>query len=282
MKFKILWLADFTVKEVPAGGAEITDSYVIQAGRALGYDITVVRPDVYKREMLEDTELVILSNNFDFSDSMKGPIIMGQKYVAYSHDVGRWGDVLRRHPLLFEKAQANIFLSPGHRDKFLPYLKKANQVICVPPHIPLGFYDKGLNRKHRVMYAGTLYDGKGLGNIIKMAKKNPDLMFDFYYKCSQQHIVSQLKELSNCNLVGFVPKECLSEKYNLYEYFIHLPQMYECFGRAITEAYLCGCKIIVNDNIGAFSYPWSYTEFRKRTLGAHFFFWEELKRLHLV
>lgn len=278
----ILWLSDFTTIEVPAGGAEITDSYVIQAGRFLGYDIMVLRPRDCTLASLDAADLIILSNNFEFSDSIKSEIIKRKKYIAYSHDIGRWGAVVKRNSLLFKNAEASIFLSPGHRDNLKFALTGAKNILCIPPHIPLTFYDRGYIRNSNVMYAGTLYDGKGLTNIMQVMKQNPQLNFDLYYKCFQDRIVSQLTGYKNCKLCGYVPKEQLVDVYNKYEYFVHLPIMYECFGRAVTEALLSGCKLLVNQNIGLLSYNWDIKTTRENTMNAHFFFWAELKRLNLV
>ena len=279
---KILWLTDFTTKEVPAGGAEITDSYIIQAGRAMGYDIQVVRPDFYKSKYLTDIDLVVFSNNFEFPDNIKAGIMKRHKYIAYSHDIGRWGDVIRRNPVMFQNAEASIFLSPGHRDKFSRYLEKAKNVLCIPPHIPQAFYDRGLVRRERVMYAGNLYDGKGLMNILELVKKNPKVRVDFYYQRHSSHILSALEGEKRCILRGYIPAGDLFKVFNEYRYFIHLPKEYEAFGRAVAEAYLSGCSLVVNHKVGAMSYNWSQKEFREATLFSHYRFWEVLKSLKIL
>lgn len=278
----ILWLNDYTIKEVPAGGAEITDSYVIQAGRILGHDINVVRPDLYKAELLNNVDLVIFSNNFDFHDNTKSYIFKNKPYIVYSHDIGRWGDVVRRQPDMFKNAKASIFLSPGHRDYFSKYLVNAKNIFCVPPHIPLDFYNSGKLRKSGVLYAGNVHTGKGLENVIKIARKNREINFDFCFHRGQQNLLSEIKSLMNCKLVGFVPKEQIMNTYNSYQYFIHLPVMYECFGRAIIEALFCGCKVIHNKNIGAFSYGGDPDLLRKMTIDSHFEFWRVLERAGII
>lgn len=279
---KIIWFTDFTTNEVPAGGAEITDSYIIQAGLDMGYSIQVVRPDFYRPEILNKTDLVIFSNNFEFPDNIKSGIMKRIPYVAYSHDIGRWGDVIRRNPDMFSKAKASIFLSPGHQDKFQRYLDKAKNVICIPPHIPEYFYDKGINRIGKVLYAGNLYDGKGIINVLDFVKANPNVRVDFYYQRFSQHILTALQSESRCSLRGYIPVEELNKTYNQYRYFIHLPKEYEAFGRASAEAYLSGCGMIINQKVGAFSYGWNLAQFRANTLYAHFDFWIRLRSLKIV
>lgn len=271
---RILWLADYTTREVPAGGAEITDSHIIGAGLSLGYEISVVRPNQYVRGQEKTVDLVILSNNFEFADDVRAKIIKTVPYAAYSHDIGRWGDVVRRNPTIFENAKASIFLSPGHRDKFKKYLSGATNIFCVPPHIPACFYDRGLERQERIVYAGNLYDGKGLHNLIGFISSNPKVCVDFYYKRHSSGILSQLKSNRRCHLKGYIPAEELYMIFNQYRYFVHLPREYEAFGRAVAEAYLSGCGLIVNDKIGALSYGWDQRQFREETLYAHYRFWD--------
>jgi len=53
-----------------------------------------------------------------------------------------------------------------------------------------------------------------------------------------------------------VPYDQLNELFNKHEYFIHLPQNVDPFCRSVAEAYLAGCKLICNDNVGCLSYDW--------------------------
>ena len=269
---KVLWLTDHTIEDVPAGGAEITDSYVIQAGESLGYNISIVRPHQFKSADLK-TDLVIISNNYEFPRPAINKVIDELPYIAYSHDCGRWKEVVRQHKDMFTKALGSIFLSPLHRDQFLPYLDGKN-IYCVPPYMPLDFYDYGLIRNNKVIYAGNLFEGKGLYTVADFAAQNPKLQFDFYYKRSSKSVERRLKQLSNCNLIGYVPKEKLPEVLNKYSYFIHIPVDVEGFGRAATEAYLCGCEMFINDKVAAFSFDWDYQDFRNNTLNGHYYFWD--------
>lgn len=276
-KKKILWLADFTTVEVPAGGAEITDSYVIQAGKDLGYEIKVCTPSQIHSSDVSWCDVVVFSNNFEFPHTVRKRLMDTKPYIAYSHDSGRWLSIAKKHPDFFQRALASIFLSPLHRDQFKKFLTKAKNVICVPPYIPYYFYDKGEDRNRKVIYAGNIHEGKGIDDVLKFAKENPNMIIDFYYQRHSGGLLRALKERRNCNLVGFVPKEKIFKKYNQYSYFIHVPKCYEAFGRAVAEAYLCGCKVIINDRVGAFSYDWDYKAMRYNTLHADKAFWWKLQ-----
>jgi glycosyltransferase involved in cell wall biosynthesis len=276
---KILWLTDYTVAEVPSGGAEITDSYIIKAGLQLGYDITVCRPSSLRSPLLQKSDLVIFSNCYEFPRPALMRIMEEKPYIVYSHDSGRWIQVLKKNPEMMRNALATIFLSPLHRDCFIKYLEGAKNVLLVPPHIPYSFFDKGESRENKIMFVGNIHDGKGVPTIIDYAKKHPDMIFDFYFGRGSSYLKQQLKKLGNCNLIGYVPKEEIYNNYNKYKYFIHIPQHQEAFGRAVGEAYLCGCELIVNERVGAMSYGWDYKTFREKTMRAHFLFWEELGKI---
>jgi len=274
---KILWLVDFTTTEVPAGGAEITDSYVIQAGRTLGLDITIVRPASLRSDILFNADLVILSNCYDFPTPALQRVQETKPYVVYLHDSGRWLSVVKNIPDLLIRSKVSIFLSPLHRDCFKTFLGIDDNILLIPPHIPPNFYDAGEDRDNKILFVGNIHDGKGVKSIIEYAKNNQQTHIDFYFNRSQGPLLSQLKGLSNCNLVGFVPKEVIFNNYNKYAYFIHIPQHFEAFGRSVAEAFLCGCKLIVNERVGALSYGWDYATFRQKTLNSHFDFWKKLE-----
>ncbi len=274
---KILWITDHTTEDVPAGGAEITDSYIISAAKELGYTIEVCLSRRLRSYMLSENDIIILSNCYDVYRSVRDKIMQEKQYIIYSHDSGRWMSVMKENPELMKYSLINIFLSPLHRDCFTKYFNSYNDTLLVSPHIPFTFIDKGEKRLNRIMYAGNIHDGKGLNNIIEFAKNNKDINIDFYSNRGASYLKSELKRLKNCHLKGYIKKEEMADYYNKYKYFVHLPKDIEAFGRAVGEAILCGCKVISNSKIGALSYNWDYKNFRINTLYAHYYFWNELE-----
>lgn len=276
---KILWLTDYTVREVPAGGAEITDSWILKAARISGYSVDVCRPVELKSNNLEEADLVIFSNNYEFPKAARDRIMETKPYIVYSHDSGRWMDVFKTHPDMCKNAVGTIFLSPLHQKSLEKFLTGAKNVVCVPPHIPLEFHDKGQSRENKIMFVGNIHDGKGIPEVMKFAKEHPGIHLDFYYQRGQNHFIAELKRIRNCHMVGYVPREVIYENYNRYKYFIHIPRHSESFGRAVGEAYLSGCQLIVNQKVGACSYNWDYRTFREMTANAHFLFWEQVEKM---
>lgn len=275
---QILWLCDHTAEDTPAGGAEITDSHILGAGTSMGYRINVCRPQHLTKDQIDAADLVIFSNCYEFPDTVRNLIINQKPYIVYSHDSSRWMQVFKRHPNMLAGSLLNVFLSPLHRDCFHSLMPSGVPTECIPPHLPINFRDLGYSRINRVMFAGNIHSGKGVFHISDYAIKHPGVYFDFYYNVAESGALRTLKGIPNCNLVGFVPKEEIFENYNKYKYFIHIPQCHEAFGRAVSEAFLCGCNLIVNKKIGAFSYGWNYKEFREKTLFSHYSFWETLEK----
>ena len=276
---KILWLTDYTVKEVPAGGAEITDSHILFAANRIGLSVTVKRPQNFDVSCLSNYDFAIFSNNYEFSIFQRNFVMANIPYIVYSHDSGRWLNIFKTNPDISRTAIGSIFLSPLHRDQFLPFIKNLNNIYCVPPYISKNFIDTNKKRNNKVMYAGNIHEGKGLWEVLSFVKKNKGIDFDFYSHRTNSRIITVLKNQPNCNLMGFIPNSEIFKKYNEYSYFIHVPLCKEAFGRAVTEAYLCGCNIICNNNIGAFSYTWDFRAFRRNTLYANYDFWFSIEKI---
>lgn len=274
---KIIWLNDFTRTEIPTGGAEITDSHVIAAGREMGHTITVCRPHDFMPRMLRDTDLIVFSNNFNFPTQLRLELMHMKPYVSFVHDCGRWALIAKRHPYIFEKGLATVFLSPGHQAWFKDYLKDAKNVFAIPPHLLESFCDYGKERSDRLVYVGNLHEGKGLLNILEFAKNNPSVEVDFFYGRTSDSTLKRVQAVKNCHLMGTISRENLPGKLNEYAAFIHLPVEYEAFGRAVGEATLCGCQIIGNDKIGALTYNVTAEELREITLRPHYLFWEKIQ-----
>jgi len=274
----ILWITDHTTKDVPAGGAEITDSHIIRAGKEIGYDITVCQSKFLRSDTLKSSDLVVFSNCYDVYKSVRDKIMTTKDYIVYSHDSGRWKSVLKENPLMMKESLINIFLSPLHRDCFKKELYHRKDSLLVCPHLDINFFDRGEDRVNRIMFAGNVHEGKGVLSIIEFAKSNPDINIDFYCHRASSHLKIRLKALKNCHLKGHIPQNKMTDYYNKYKYFIHIPECSEAFGRAVGEAILCGCKVIANNRIGALSYDWDYETLRQNTLYAHYYFWNELQK----
>lgn len=284
---KILWIAAHTIKDRPANGAEITDSFCISAGMALGYSVEVRDLETFNTQEMDDVDLLILSNHHEFHRDLREAMYK-RPYVCFVHDAGGWMRVAQRRIRLFADAVGTVFLSPLHQRQFNNFCRadgahKAATWTCISPYIGPEFKVRDFVRNHDTMWVGLLCRAKGVWAVLDWARANPRRAVDFFYPARyiDSGAVARAELLSNCRLIGHVPHSQMPAIMNRYVHAIHLPKAHEAFGRAIAEAYLCGCKIITNNNVGAMSYPWSkdLAEFRQQVGSADMKFWQWITTL---
>ena len=279
---KIIWLADYTIKEFP-GGAQQTNELMVRYGRKIGYEIEYMLPPKFSISKLKKADLVIINNLIKFKSSQLNWIIKNKPYVKYDHDHAA-ARRISRIPKLFSSSRLNIFLSPLHLQgvsKIVGHKIPKSKVIPSPINTEI-FKITNKNRiKDSIFACGCLVPEKGINNIIKYlnAHKEKKLFAAGWGKDKATKLLS----MENVTFLGFVQHNKLPEVYNKYESFIHLPVDKEAFGRAVLEAYLCGCHLITNKIVGAMSYDWdwkNYDEIKKKVKSQKRF-WEVIKEVTL-
>jgi len=100
-----------------------------------------------------------------------------------------------------------------------------------------------------------LYHSKGLRQIANFVHLKPKLKFEIY-TVRHDEFNEYFTKSKNVKIKSVVPNHKLPAIYNSAEYTIHLPASYEACGRTIAEGLLCGCKPLLNENVGirSFSY----------------------------
>jgi len=264
---KIIWIADFTTKE-HQGGAQVTNECMVNYGKKIGHEIKYMLPLEFSTDELKKADLIILNNLVRFSSFQIEWIIKNKPYVRYEHDY----DAIRRiknFPNLFKSSKLNIFLSPLHlkeTERILDYKIPKVKIIPSPINNKIFKITNKKRPKNTIFMCGNLAPEKGINNIIVYLNfhKNKKL---FIAGFSNKGIIDKLIAMKNVSFLGEIKHKDMAEEYNKYESFIHLPEWKEPFGRTVVEAYLCGCHLIVNKNIGALSYKWNwknYDEIKKK------------------
>jgi len=115
------------------------------------------------------------------------------------------------------------------------------------PIYPPGIYDRV---KGTYLYVGTIAKGKGYLNCMEYVDRQGGTLLT----AGDIHHTIRRNQVRNWR--GHVPHDRLPRLYSTCEYLIHLPEWQEPQSMVFTEALLCGCKVIVNDKVGATSYPW--------------------------
>jgi len=249
-KIRVGWVADHFYPE-HLGGAEITDYLMMKAGEERGYEI--VRLDkgkVSDYRNLAKLDFLIVSNVHSFSKEQIENILR-KRYVLYLHDC-----VIDPHtPILLKHASLVIFLSPLHRRFFEERFIVPRRVLVCPPPIEVGQYDAS-EKEDFAVYVGLIVKHKGIFNVLDYARRNPSLKIVLVGRS----LVPNLSLPRNVEYLGQLERGELLKLLSRAKYFIHLPEWVEAFGRAVAEAYLCGCQLIVNERVGFLSYPWNYDD----------------------
>lgn len=251
LKFsKILWISDRKYPQYN-GGAERTDYVIREAGKKLGLKIDWTN-NLPKNS--EEYDMVVISNLHLWPEQKAQQLIL-ETYVPilfFSHDPG----IHRWYPTVIKEAFCTVFMSPAHRDFYLKKFYVKNYII--QPHGILDL-DKWYSEKEKeeyYLYIGDLNHYKGVQNLYQWAIENPDKEVRVWGRNFARFPFL----IDNFKYYGWLEEEKLPETLARAKYFIHLPDKIDPCPRMITFAYLSGCEIIGNDNIGLTSYDWPWDD----------------------
>ena len=150
---------------------------------------------------------------------------------------------------LTKGSSLNIFLSPLHRYEFQKFLGCTIDRVYdffQPIDVEV-FNNQNRERDIPFLYVGALNWFKGLDNVLEIFGDK-----GLHVVGRRTDVVSALPN-SVIYLGEKTPKE-LAEVYNRSKRFIHLPRWQEPSARTVVEAALCGCDLIVNENVGVLSF----------------------------
>lgn len=267
---KIAWIADF--RDIDrAGGAQLTDRFLLHYANVQKKHQVVelnLRNLKKSNDFLNGFDLYIIANWVEIYQHLPGRNLLNyiadtKPFVRFVHDYDQKDNIPETEPLrkkLFANAKQVITLSPLHKAilrKLYPLPEKA---VAIPPFIDDIFYDIGLRRlKDTVIGVGEIGKHKGIENVVRYADDHKNERFHFF-------TWNEVKEEYRRDNLVFYPavyNRFLHLYFNLFDSFIHLPSWNEPFGRSVAEAYLSGCRMIINDKIGFFSYKWDYQDREK-------------------
>lgn len=278
---RIAWIS-YLDMDVFAGGGELTQRRIVEAGRARGHRIetsaflrrrpqrALRRTGLYRSIAIDwDADFFVLANlqnsphlahripprDIERALQTGRAIVLEDAWVDVCPlDVPCHGDVARcpsscdrsfgNH--VFRSARGAVFVSPLHRDVAAAVLETElpPTVIAHPMVDPDVFRPLGLERDIDVLYVGGISEQKGYYELVE---------------CFGEERLT----LAGPNLLGHtvggtylgeLPNEDLPTIYNRARVFAHLPRWIEPQGRTVTEASLCGCELVVNDRVGAMSF----------------------------
>jgi len=248
------------------GGAELSNLRVIRAGEELGYDFYTCTPRRFDKGKLITCDFLVVNNFFFFKPEQYHFILdllfeHGKPYVKYEHDHREIiGDESRPKVarLLFGRSFLNVFISPFQADNHRRHLGDLiDPYYLLPPAVDTGRFRilRGIERDPKLMVntSGRLFESKGYYRMLQFALSKPKFKFEIYSR-NYRDIEGPFEQLKNVRVFPPVDNEYLPKVHNRAAYTIHLPQALEACGRTIAEGVLCGCKPILNDNVGIKSF----------------------------
>ncbi|QWD91070.1 hypothetical protein [Polynucleobacter sp. MWH-Braz-FAM2G] len=172
----------------------------------------------------------------------------------------------------FSQSKLNIFVSPMHRDVSMDILHLDNvppSYILKPTVDKTRFFNQNGVRDIEYLFVGVIGEAKGLEEMRKR------------FSGSDIHFAGKLfpgAKLDFGTYHGAVTYDEVPKLMNRAKNFVFLPRWPEPQGRVVIEAALCGCNLIVNERVGACSFPFDISNpqnFDNPTQE----FWDEIEKV---
>lgn len=180
-----------------------------------------------------------------------------------------------REPLvrkLFANSMLNVYVSPLHQRIIEAILRndRGTSALVLKPLIDHTlFYNRGLDRDIEYLFVGLIGEAKGLAAMRRR------------FRGTDIHFVGSIapgEKLDFGTYHGSVPYSDIPHFMNRAKHFVFLPRWPEPQGRVVTEAALCGCKLITNQNVGATSFPFDISD-PANFAGATDEFWDAIEKI---
>jgi glycosyltransferase involved in cell wall biosynthesis len=254
----ILFICDFSISQ-GSGGAEISNSILINEGRKIGHSITEFTAHSSPILLLQKYDLVISSNfcALNYIDSNRfiyNFIINHPNHVRLEHDSCMYFSNEDRRKL-FNSSKKNFFLTNFHIDFFKEFYGDyfGNVEIVYDPIDVDRFVNLECEKIYDIVYCGFLSDLKGANNLIKFAEENKDRHITIFGWSEDNSIINKIKNTNNISLNEKLPHSEIHKIYQKANYIFHSPKLNEPFCMMVAEALLCGCSFIGNaDKIGSY------------------------------
>ena len=206
------------------------------------------------RSLLRGEKVVVINNTILCLGSMIASRAMGAQTIAYVHELGSGPAIMRTlaEKVIHWTAHKIIFVSQFLSDQY----RFENKHCFVLPNglredfktdVALDYESKF--RQRRVLFVGSPNSYKGVGELLKISEKLPDIPFTGVFNCS----VKELADFSSRNNVPtnlcLLSRELSLQKIYMESFLVlnlSLPEAcVETFGLTILEGMAFACPCIV-------------------------------------
>lgn len=283
---EIVWVQDSNFM----GGAELSSQQVIKIGEKLGFDIFTLTPHNFELGILRNAKLLIINNIWTFNVTqmveIKRAIFEFQRpYIKYEHDMRElYNDRLSFSRRLFKHSKMNVFISPLHLQEYQQKIYEMSPSHTFPLAIDVDKFKPNPKIKRgmkKVVHASGNLHNKGHQKLLAMTVQRPDMKFDIFV--GQNKLITQMfAGQKNVRLRQRLDIDKMPDVYSSAGYLVHLPIGAWAGERVVLEAALCGCKLIINDNVGHKSWGWDFKDtaaLRAKLKQAPYEFWREVEKV---
>jgi glycosyltransferase involved in cell wall biosynthesis len=179
---------------------------------------------------------------------------------------------------LFGLARRVYFVSPAQQRLYTQgrgFPINPDKILLCPAPIDVDKFAPSA-QKSGAVYVGKLGRDKGFDNLVAYARKT-GISLELY---GRKEPGIEIPPLPNLQYKGKVPYEQVPGILARAQIAVHLPNWLECYGRNVMEAYLSGCELVINGNVGAMSYDWDWSDrdaVREKVRRAPNDFWESIE-----
>lgn len=238
----------------PLGGAEVSILHLFEIARQRGIEVVPIGVS----DEPPKVDKVVFSGLEYFSRAAQERLLTAYKPskvpgIVWDHHVGLGGMAAAHWRRLFAFASSTIFVSPLHAESRLKQYDTIHDYVVMPVGVgPQDFHpDPSIERDpNRAVCMMSRILSKGRRLLDAYIGHNPQLDIHVYSEFTSS--------CPNVHVYGQVPRDTLPAVYNSAHYHLDLPCRIMAGGNATYEAVLCGCEPVVNQYVGAASWPWNW------------------------
>ena len=284
---RVLFVSDLTLERNKVGGAQLSNSFIVERGKQLGHEIvehdygSSIVDFLSTYDLLISSNLEVISNR---SPEKLNFILKHPNHVRIEHDSCSYLQQETRKSL-FKSSKKNFFLSKYHisffRELYGDFFENI-EIVYDPIDTDI-FSLKDTPKIYDVVYCGYIHPLKGSDNLIKFARNNPDRTLDVFGWSSTQSpddLKKYFQTESNINYRGVVEHEEIASVFQQSKALFHNPLVREPFCRMVAEALLCGVEELIGDKNKIGSYlefqDVGYENFKDGCKNATTKFWDKV------
>ena len=284
---RVLFVSDLTLERNKVGGAQLSNSFIVERGKQLGHEIVEHDYESSIVDFLSTYDLLISSNLEVISNRSPEKlnfILKHPNHVRIEHDSCSYLQQETRKSL-FKSSKKNFFLSKYHisffRELYGDFFENI-EIVYDPIDTDI-FTLKDTPKIYDVVYCGYIHPLKGSDNLIKFAQNNPDRTLDVFGWSSTQSpddLKKYFQTQSNIKYRGGVEHEEIASVFQQSKALFHNPLVREPFCRMVAEALLCGVEELIGDKNKIGSYlefqDVGYENFKDGCKNATTKFWDKV------